>query len=468
MRQETRDGRRGRRTRLRPLSQAVRTTVVVGAQWGDEGKGKVIDVLSEDADILVRFQGGHNAGHTVIADGQEFIFHLVPSGLLHPGKVGLIGNGVVIDPEALLEEMGRLAGRGIDVQQAVKVSDQAHLILPYHKRLDLLEESVRAGRIGTTGRGIGPCYADKASRGGIRVADLCNPQAFPEKLKQCVAEKNRWLSALYQEPPVAYDALLARYTDYAKRLSPHVVNGPRFLQQALAKGQRILFEGAQGTLLDLDHGTYPYVTSSNATAGGACTGAGVPPTAVDRVIGVVKAYTTRVGEGPFPTEFPPEQMERIRTRGKEFGATTGRPRRCGWFDAVVARHAIGINGCDAIAVTKLDVLDDMTEIQICVGYQHGTGGRRSLTEFPSDSALLARCQPVYESLPGWRAPTNGAGDFGQLPRAAQRYLKRLEALLGVPICLISTGSKREQAFAVPGTFRSTERRKVPGTARGAA
>ena len=418
--------------------------IVVGAQWGDEGKGKVIDVLSEDADILIRYQGGHNAGHTVIADGEEFVFHLIPSGLLHPHKVGLIGNGVVIDPAALLEEMGRLQTRGIDVKHAVKISDQAHVIFPYHKRLDLLEESARMGRIGTTGRGIGPCYVDKAARSGIRIGDLCG-DGFPELLRRNVTEKNRLFQALYGEPPMSYEVLLAQYQGYAKRLVPHVVHGPRFLREAMVQEKRLLFEGAQGTLLDLDHGTYPYVTSSSATAGGACTGAGIPPTAIDRVIGVVKAYTTRVGEGPFPTEFSSELMERVRTKGKEFGATTGRPRRCGWFDAVVARHAVDINGCDAVAVTKLDVLDDMETIQISVGYRDGS---RTLDDVPADAALLERCRPVYESLPGWRSDTGEAGGFDELPAAAQRYLKRLEALLGVPICLISTGSKREQAFKV--------------------
>ena len=419
--------------------------VVVGAQWGDEGKGKVIDVLSEDADILIRYQGGHNAGHTVIANGEEFVFHLIPSGLLHPGKIGLIGNGVVVDPAALLEEMGRLEARGIDVTRCVKVSDQAHLIFPYHKRLDIVEESTRTGRIGTTGRGIGPCYVDKAARCGIRVADLCNPRAFAQKLRQNVDEKNRLLKVLYDEPPFSYDEMLSQYQRYAQRLTPHVVSGTRFLREAIAQGKRLLFEGAQGTLLDIDHGTYPYVTSSNATAGGACTGAGVPPTVIDRVIGVVKAYTTRVGEGPMPTEFPPALMQEIRTKGKEFGATTGRPRRCGWFDAIVARHAVWVNGCDAIAVTKLDVLDDMETVQICVGYQHDG---RTIDEFPADIETLARCKPAYESLPGWRSPTSDVAQFDELPDAAQRYLKRLEALLGVPICLISTGSKREQAFKV--------------------
>ena len=419
--------------------------VVVGAQWGDEGKGKVIDVLSEQADILIRYQGGNNAGHTVIVDGEEFVFHLVPSGLLHKGRVGLIGNGVVIDPEALLEEMARLRSRGIDVGQAVKISDQAHVIFPYHKRLDLAREASRSTRLGTTGRGIGPCYVDKVARTGIRVGDLYHPDAFAEKLKANVAEKNRLLETIYHEAPFSYEELLTRYLGYAKTLAPHVVNSMRFLREAMAQGKRLLFEGAQGTLLDIDHGTYPYVTSSNATAGGACTGAGVPPTAIDRVIGVVKAYTTRVGEGPLPTEFPASLMEQVRTKGKEFGATTGRPRRCGWFDAVVARHAVWVNGCDSIAVTKLDVLDEMDTIQICVAYRDAS---QRIEEFPSETARLAQCQPIYESMPGWRTDTGDAEAFEDLPAAAQRYLKRLEALLGVPICLISTGSKREQAFKI--------------------
>lgn len=420
--------------------------VVVGAQWGDEGKGKVIDVLAEDADLIIRYQGGNNAGHTVIADGQEFIFHLIPSGLLHPGKVGLIGNGVVLDPQAFLEEAQRLRARGIDVTRAVKVSDQAHLIFPYHKRLDVLEEGARTGgRIGTTGRGIGPCYVDKAARAGIRVADLFDEAVFAEKLTQTLQEKNRLLEALYHEKPFEFQPLFDQYRRHAEMLRPHVVNGVRFLHEAIQQKKRLLFEGAQGTLLDLDHGTYPYVTSSSATAGGACTGAGVPPTCIDRVIGIAKAYTTRVGEGPFPTEFPPALMEQIRTKGKEFGATTGRPRRCGWFDAVIVRHAVWVNGCDSIAVTKLDVLDDMPTIQVCVGYR--VDGSR-LEELPSDAARLSRCAPIYESLPGWQCETGDAERFEDLPPAAQAYLRRLEALVTVPICLISTGSKREQAFKV--------------------
>ena len=423
--------------------------VVVGAQWGDEGKGKVIDVLAEDADLIIRYQGGNNAGHTVVADGQEFIFHLLPSGLLHPGKVGLIGNGVVVDPEALIEETQRLRARGIDVARAVKVSDQAHLIFPYHKRLDVLEESARTGgRIGTTGRGIGPCYVDKAARCGIRVADLFDEAVFAEKLKHNLQEKNRLLAALYREPPFEFQPLFDQSRRYATMLQPHVVNGVRFLHEAIQQKKRLLFEGAQGTMLDLDHGTYPYVTSSNATAGGACTGAGVPPTGIDRVIGVAKAYTTRVGEGPFPTEFPPALMEQIRAKGKEFGATTGRPRRCGWFDAVIVRHAVWVNGCDSIAVTKLDVLDDRPTIQICVGYRVG---RTRIDDVPSEASLLSRCEPVYDSMPGWCCDTSEVERFEDLPPEAQAYLKRLEQLVTAPICLISTGCKREQSMKV-GTW----------------
>ena len=418
-------------------------TVLVGIQWGDEGKGKVIDVLAEDADVLIRYQGGHNAGHTVNVNGEEFIFHLIPSGLLHPGKIGLIGNGVVIDPEALIDEMQRLENRGIDVKSALKISDQAHLIFPYHKRLDLAEESVRAGRIGTTGRGIGPCYVDKIARCGIRVADLCDEKTLQQKLKQNVSEKNRILQTLYGQEPFSYEALLKTTQSHAKRLAPHVVNSTRFLREAMAQGKRLLFEGAQGTMLDIDHGTYPYVTSSNATAGGACTGAGIAPTAIDRVIGVVKAYTTRVGEGPLPTEFSDALMDKIRKKGNEFGATTGRPRRCGWFDAVVARHAVWVNGCHSVAVTKLDVLDEMPSIQVCVGYRVG---EQVIDAFPADLGSLARCEPVYEAHEGWQADTTQSECFNDLPPAAQSYLKRLEQLLGVPICLISTGSKRDQVF----------------------
>ncbi|HEX9780100.1 MAG TPA: adenylosuccinate synthase [bacterium] len=432
--------------------------VIVGAQWGDEGKGKVIDVLTEDMDILVRYQGGNNAGHTVVVDGREFIFHLIPSGLLHPGKIGLLGNGVVIDPEVLLAEMDRLRARGVIVEEAVKVSDQAHVIFPYHKRLDLAREAFLPGRLGTTGRGIGPCYMDKIARVGIRIADLAHADVLAERIERNLAEKMPLLRAWHDTEPLDRDALLAQYLEYGRRLAPHVVNGVQFLREALGSGKRLLFEGAQGTMLDIDHGTYPYVTSSNATAGGACTGTGVPPTAIDRVLGVVKAYTTRVGEGPLPTEFGPDLMERIRAKGKEFGATTGRPRRCGWFDAIVARHAVWVNGCDAVAVTKLDVLDELDPIRICTGYRAADG--RLLEYFPSELKTLHGCEPVYETLPGWKADTGAAERYEDLPQGARAYLRRLEDLIGVPICLVSTGSKREQAFKTEGWARRLTRKNA--------
>jgi len=396
-------------------------TVIIGAQWGDEGKGKVIDLLAADADVIIRYQGGNNAGHTVICDQDEFIFHLIPSGLLNPGKLGLIGNGVVIDPEGLLKEVGQLRGRDIDVENALKISDIAHVIFPYHKKLDQLEESSREGRsIGTTGRGIGPCYVDKVARCGIRIVDLLNEPVFAEKLRHNLTEKNRLFKLLYNEAPMAFEPMFEQYCAYGRTLRPFVVNGVRFLREAMQQGKSLLFEGAQGTLLDLDHGTYPYVTSSNATAGGACTGAGVAPTAIDRIIGVVKAYTTRVGEGPFPTEFPPELMDSVRTRGKEFGATTGRPRRCGWFDALIARHAVWVNGCGSVAVTKLDVLDDMPMIQVCVGYR--VDGK-DVDQFPSDMSVVARCEPVYETHAGWMSDTTAIERVEDLPKAAQASWK---------------------------------------------
>lgn len=417
--------------------------VVLGVQWGDEGKGKIIDVLSEDVDVLVRYQGGNNAGHTVIANGEEFVFHLIPSGLLRPGKCGLLGNGVVIEPSVLIEEMQMLAGRGIDIENAIKISDQAHVIFPYHKRLDLAREAHGDRRIGTTGRGIGPCYMDKVARMGIRIGDMLRPDALAEGIKQNLKEKNRQLATLYGEDPIDADDLIKEYQGYADQLRPHVVNGSLYLRKAIEAKKKILFEGAQGTMLDIDFGTYPYVTSSNATAGGACIGSGVPPTQIDCVVGVLKAYTTRVGEGPFPTEFDEGMMEQIRTKGNEFGATTGRPRRCGWFDAVIAKHAVWINGCGSVAMAKLDVLDGLPSVDICTGYRLGD---KVITDFPSDVATLDQCEPVYETMPGWQGSTSAATCFKELPPAAQDYLKRLEELIGVPMSLISTGSAREQSF----------------------
>ena len=421
--------------------------VVVGAQWGDEGKGKVIDMLTEKADVVVRFQGGNNAGHTVVVGGQEFIMHLVPSGILHPGKYCVIGNGVVVDPAGLLEEIEGLRKRGIEVTPAnLGVSEQAHLILPYHRALDKLkEQKVGPGKIGTTGRGIGPCYTDKAARVGIRLADLLDAEVFRRKLQMNIEEKNLLFTRVYQAPPLDFEEIFRQYCAYGERLAPHAINAPLVLNRAVQEGKAILFEGAQGTWLDIDHGTYPYVPSSNATAGGACVGTGVGPSLIDQVIGVVKAYTTRVGEGPFPTEFPPALMEKIRTKGKEFGATTHRPRRCGWFDAVLVRHSIILNGINQIAVTKLDVLDDCPTVKICTGYRLQG---KTLETPPANIDRWSQVEPVYEEHPGWLADTSQAGSLEELPVAARRYLKRLEELLRVRITIVSVGSKREQAFHV--------------------
>ncbi|MBI3333039.1 MAG: adenylosuccinate synthase [Candidatus Omnitrophica bacterium] len=420
--------------------------VVVGAQWGDEGKGKVIDLLTERTDLVVRFQGGNNAGHTVVVGGREFIMHLIPSGILHRGKFCIIGNGVVVDPAVLLEEIEGLRKRGIEIDHNLGVSDQAHLIFPYHRALDKLKEArVGPGKIGTTGRGIGPCYTDKAARVGIRVADLLEDDLFRRKLRMNLEEKNALFSKLYQAPTFQFEPIYEEYRGYRERIAPYVINAPMVLNRAVAEGKSILFEGAQGTWLDIDHGTYPYVTSSSATAGGACVGTGVGPTRIDQVIGVVKAYTTRVGEGPFPTEFPPPLMEQIRSKGKEFGATTGRPRRCGWFDAVLVKQAILVNGITEIAVTKLDVLDDSPRVSICTSYRLGG---KILESPPAAIDLWGKMEPVYEEHPGWLMDTSQVSCFEDLPPQARRYLKRLEDLLRVKISIVSVGSKREQAFHV--------------------
>jgi len=428
------------------LSDSMSNIVVVGAQWGDEGKGKVIDILTEDVDIVVRFQGGNNAGHTVVVGNEQFIMHLIPSGILHKEKVCVIGNGVVVDPAALLEEIEDLRKRGVEVKDRLWVSDQAHLIFPYHKALDKLREArVGPGKIGTTGRGIGPCYSDKADRMGIRLADLLDEEIFRRKLKMNLDEKNILFTKLYQAPVYSFDEIFREYSGYRKEIARYAIDTPVFLNRALKEGKSVLFEGAQGTWLDVDHGTYPYVTSSNATAGGACVGTGIGPSRIDQVIGVVKAYTTRVGEGPFPTEFPPKLMEEIRAKGKEFGATTARPRRCGWFDAVLVRHSVMLNGIDKIAVTKLDVLDDSPRVKICTAYS--LNGKKLETP-PSAIDRWNDVEPVYEEHPGWLSDTSQVASFEGLPPQAQRYLKRIEELLQVKVSMVSVGSKREQAFHV--------------------
>ncbi len=417
--------------------------VILGAQWGDEGKGKVIDIFSKKSDYVVRYQGGNNAGHTVVIGDDEFVLHLIPSGILHKRKICVIGNGVVVDPKALFDEIKMLEARGIGVEGRLFISENAHVIFPYHKRLDEIKEEKR-GKIGTTKKGIGPCYADKASRSGIRVADLLDEAVLKEKLSAALEEKNAILDKIYGVKGFSFDELCGEYLNYAKSIKKYVCNTAVMLNDAIRKKKKIIFEGAQGTLLDLDHGTYPFVTSSNSTAGGAATGTGVGPTMIDKVIGVVKAYTTRVGEGPFPTEFTSQLMARIRKKGKEFGATTGRPRRCGWFDSVIVKHSIMVNGIDEIVVTKLDVLDDLDSIKICVSYKFEG---KIYKDFPTNIRVLAGCEPVYEELPGWKTDTTRVTSYPKLPKNAKNYLKRIQALLKTRIVLVSVGSERKQTFS---------------------
>ena len=413
---------------------------VLGAQWGDEGKGKIVDLLTSHFSMVARYQGGHNAGHTVYVNGAKFILRLIPSGILHPGITCVIGNGVVVDPKALFAEVDELTRNGIDVSHRVLISDKAHLILPYHRDLDLLSEARRGERkIGTTSRGIGPAYEDKIARRGIRVGDLNDPKGLEENVRDNVTARNRLVHDTTMDWQVVLDELLK----HADRLRPMIRDVSALLTDAMRAGQSIMFEGAQGTLLDIDHGTYPYVTSSNASIGGICTGLGVPPRAIGRVLGVVKAYTTRVGEGPFPTELSGEMGNRLRESGSEYGAVTGRPRRCGWYDAVAVRYAARINGLDGLALTKLDVLDGLERIDICTSY---TCGGRTLTEFPSDVGQLARCEPVYESMPGWHAPTAGVRRFDQLPAEARKYIACLEEVSGVRAAIVSTGSERDDTI----------------------
>ena len=418
--------------------------VIVGAQWGDEGKGKIIDILSENADFIVRYQGGNNAGHTVIVDGKQFVFHLIPSAILRPEKICVIGNGVVIDPKALLEEIENLKKRNIKIDSDnLKISLNAHIILPYHKILDKLRESKRTFRIGTTGRGIGPCYADKVARCGIRVVDLINPKVFRQRLKDNLREKNEIFKKVYGQAGFPFDATYLEYTRYAKKIGKFITDTSLLLNKASLEGKSVLFEGAQGTFLDIDFGTYPFVTSSNATAGGACSGTGFPSSKIDKVIGVVKAYTTRVGEGPFPVEFSQKLMQVIRKKGKEFGATTGRPRRCGWFDAVMGRYAVLVNGLSELAIMKLDILDSLKTIKICTAYKYKG---RLYKDFPSDLEILQKCQPVYEEHKGWQESTEKVKDYRRLPGAARRYIERLEVLLNTEVKYISVGSRRTQTI----------------------
>ena len=425
---------------------------VLGAQWGDEGKGKIVDLLTSNFDIVARYQGGHNAGHTVYVSGTKFILRLIPSGILHPGITCVIGNGVVVDPQALFVEVDELAKNGITVGDRIVVSDKAHLILPYHRDLDLLSEARRGERkIGTTSRGIGPAYEDKIARRGIRVGDLADPAALEQEVRDNVTARNR----LVQDSTMDWRPVLDQLMAFGERLRPWTRDVSLLLADAMAAGKSILFEGAQGTLLDIDHGTYPYVTSSNASIGGVCTGLGVGPRAIHGVVGVVKAYTTRVGEGPLPTELTGDMGNRLRESGHEYGAVTGRPRRCGWYDAVAVRYGVRINGLDALALTKLDVLDGLKDIPICTAYRCGS---RTLTEFPSDVAQLAACEPIYETLPGWSTPTAGVRRFADLPDEARRYIARLEAISGVPAAIVSTGSDRDDTIVREDILTS----QIPG------
>jgi adenylosuccinate synthase len=414
---------------------------VLGAQWGDEGKGKIVDMLTPHFSAVARYQGGHNAGHTVYVQGKKFVLHLIPSGILHPGVSCLIGNGVVIDPQALFAEVEELARGGITVDGRLMISEKAHVILPYHRELDVLSEARRGERkIGTTSRGIGPAYEDKIGRRGIRVCDLLGDRtALADEVRENVSARNRIIKDSTLDWKPVFDQVVA----FGERMRPWVADVSLSLHTMMADGTSVMFEGAQATLLDIDHGTYPVVTSSNASVGGVCTGLGVPPRAIGGVLGVAKAYTTRVGEGPLPTELSGALADRLRESGQEYGASTGRPRRCGWYDAVVVRYSARLNGLDAVALTKLDVLDGLERIDVAVAYRIAG---RVVEEFPAALPPGAACEPVYESWPGWSAPTKGVTSFDELPDAARRYIARLEEVSGVPIALVSTGSDREETI----------------------
>ncbi|MBM4178024.1 MAG: adenylosuccinate synthase [Ignavibacteria bacterium] len=417
-------------------------SIIVGAQWGDEGKGKIVDMLSEEADIVARYQGGANAGHTIVFDGKKYVLHLIPSGILHPETTCVIGNGVVIDPVALMEEIHMLESMGISVEGRLHISHKAHLIMPYHKHLDAAREK-QAGSIGTTGRGIGPAYYDKALRTGIRIVDLLDRDVLREKIRHNLEEKNQLLQALYGAEPIDVDAMIDEYVEFDSRIDPYITDTTLLLNSALKEGKRVLAEGAQGALLDLDHGTYPFVTSSNPTSGGACTGLGIPPTAISSVMGVVKAYSTRVGNGPFPTELNDETGELLRTEGHEFGATTGRKRRCGWLDIPALRYSIMINGISEIALTKLDVLGVLDDIRLCTGY---VVDGKVVKSFPADVATLSRVECTYQSYPGWKSSLDGIRSFADLPPAAQHYVEEIERLLETPVRWVSTSPAREDTF----------------------
>lgn len=418
--------------------------IIVGAQWGDEGKGKIVDHISENVDIVARYQGGANAGHTVVIGENQYVLHLIPAGIFHKNVTCVIGNGVVLDPIALLDEIKQLHDLQIDIKGRLLISHNAHLIMPYHKLLDTIREQT-SEKIGTTGRGIGPAYIDKFMRVGIRLVDLLDRDTFIAKLKRNIEEKNQILKNVYGNPEIDIDAIVAQYEEFDKRIDEYITDTSFYLNGALKEKKRILAEGAQGALLDVDHGTYPFVTSSNPTSGGACTGLGIPPTAVNSIVGVVKAYTTRVGNGPFPTEDTSETGEKLREVGGEFGATTGRPRRCGWFDAVSVRYSIQVNGIEEIAITKLDVLDNFEKIKICIGYQRNG---KLLKSFPTDVRTLETITPVYETFEGWKAKTSGTTSYKDLPQKARNYLEAIGSFTRAKIRMISVGARRDQTIVI--------------------
>ncbi|MBM4124757.1 MAG: adenylosuccinate synthase [Nitrospira sp.] len=437
--------------------------VIVGTQWGDEGKGKIVDILARDADVVARYQGGSNAGHTVVNDRGTFVFHLIPSGILYRSKLCVIGNGVVVDPEALIAEMDRLQAMGVKIGRNFLISHCAHLIMPYHKAIEkAAEQSKGSRRIGTTGRGIGPSYVDKMARIGIRAGDLLNPPVFRRKLEENLVETNNFLKQLCRTQGFQAEKVFQQYMGYADRLKGHITDTSVLLNKAIDNGKRVLFEGAQGTHLDVDFGTYPYVTSSSSCAGGACTGTGVGPTQIDRVMGVAKAYTTRVGSGPFPTELTDLVGGGLQERGKEFGSTTGRPRRCGWFDGVLVRYATRVNGLSSLVVTKLDVLDGCKELKLCTGYRHGG---KLYKEMPADIQVLSECEPVYEAMPGWTGATTGVTSYKALPLQAKRYLSRIEELAACRIDMISTGTKRSETIMLRNPLGPARRASAAGRPR---
>ncbi|HYA90107.1 MAG TPA: adenylosuccinate synthase [Thermodesulfobacteriota bacterium] len=422
--------------------------VIVGAQWGDEGKGKIVDLLTRYADLVVRFQGGSNAGHTIVLKGEKFVFHLIPSGILYRNKKCMIGSGVVLDPAVLIEEIDEIKGRGYFKDDSqLMISEETHLILPYHRKIDVARE--KTFKIGTTGRGIGPAYEDKVARCGIRLVDLMDEKVFRKKLESNLIQKNAYLTQILNEKGFEFLDIFNEYLQYKNRLEKYVKNTSVILDGEIKKGKHVLFEGAQGALLDVDHGTYPYVTASNTLAGNACVGSGIGPTMINAVIGVAKAYTTRVGEGPFPTELQDELGEKIRQKGGEYGATTGRPRRCGWFDAVVVNHSIRLNGIQQMVITKLDVLNDFDTIKICVGYR---ADGKVFHHVPANLEVLKRSEPVYEELKGWKTEIKGVRDFKDLPADARRYLKRIEKLIGTRMTMISVGSERSETVRVRNPF----------------